>query len=162
MSVSEPEVFPFGPGVLTIGLTGTEIDVSCLVNNCVITPSKNETDPTTKLCGDIKRGAVTYDWSMAGNMDTDIGDAAGFFALTHEHAGEELDYTYTPNSDAGTTASGVLVVDPLEFGGTDAGETMTSDFEFTVTAAPEFAYGGVVAAAAPASRRATAETDTAA
>jgi hypothetical protein len=140
MTVTEPETFPLGPGTLNIGLTGTEIDVSCLVNNAVISADKNQGDSTTKLCGTVKVGAVTYDYSLSGNMDTDVADAAGFFALSQQQAGKELAYSFTPSTDAGTEAVGTLIVDPLDFGGDTTGETMTSDFEFSLVGAPTYTF----------------------
>jgi hypothetical protein len=140
MTVTEPETWPLGPGTLHIGVTGTPIDVSCLVNNAVISAGKNQADSTTKLCGTVKAGAVTYDYSIAGNMDTDVADDAGFFALSQTSAGQELDYTFTPSTDAGTMAAGTLIIDPLDFGGDTTGETMTSDFEFSLVGAPNYTY----------------------
>lgn len=149
MSVSpEPDTFPLGPGTLSIGATGTPIDISCLVNNAVISADKSQGDSTTKLCGTVKPGAVTYEYSLAGNMDTDIADDAGFFALSQLSAGEELDYTFEPSTEAGTSAAGTLIVDPLDFGGDTSGETMTSDFEFSLVGAPTYTFPGVVTAAA--------------
>lgn len=142
MSVTPPEAptFPLGPGELKIGATGTEIDVSCLVNNATIAAEKEEGDSTTKLCGTVRPGAVTYTYTLAGNMDTDVAEASGFFALSQSAPGTEQSFTYTPNTDAGTTATGSLVIDPLDFGGDTTGETMTSDFEFTVVGKPEYTY----------------------
>jgi hypothetical protein len=138
----EPETFPLGPGTLSIGLTATPIDISCAVNNVVISADKNQGDSTTKLCGTVKPGAVSYDYSMSGNLDTDISDPDGFFALSQAQAGQQLDYTFTPSTDAGTVAAGKLIVDPLDFGGDTAGETMTSDFEFALVGQPTYTYGG--------------------
>jgi len=137
------------------------VDVSCLVNNAVIAASKNQGDSTTKLCGTVKPGAVSYDYTLGGNMDTDLADAAGFFALSQEQAGKELDYVFEPNTEAGTTATGTLIVDPLNFGGDTAGETMTSDFEFALLGQPTYAYGpgGAVRAASSGKR---SKSDTAA
>jgi hypothetical protein len=132
-----------GPGVLTIGETGTAIDVSCLVNNASITSEKDEADSTTKLCGDTRAGAVTYTFTLSGNMDTDIADAAGLFALSQSAAGSEQSFTFTPSTDAGTTATGMLVLDPLDFGADEMGADLTSDFEFTVVGKPTYAYGPV-------------------
>jgi hypothetical protein len=122
-------------------MTGTEIDVSCLVNNAAIAADKNQGDSTTKLCGTVKVGAVTYEYTLSGNMDTDLGDAAGFFALSQSMAGKELSYTFTPSTDAGTVAAGTLIVDPLAFGGDTTGETMTSDFEFALAGPPTYTFG---------------------
>jgi hypothetical protein len=148
MSVTPGETFPLGPGTLTIGQTGTPIDISCLVNNAVIAADKSQGDSTTKLCGTVKPGAVTYEYTLAGNMDTDVAEAAGFFALSQTQAGKELDYTFTPNTEAGTEATGTLIVDPLDFGGDTSGETMTSDFEFSLVGPPTYDIGGVVVVAA--------------
>jgi hypothetical protein len=142
------ETFPLGAGELTIGATASPIDVSCLVNNAVIAASKDQGDSETKLCGTVKVPKPTYEYELSGNMDTDIGDPSGFFALSQANPGEEYDFSFTPNTDAGTAATGTLIVDPLDFGGDTNGETMKSDFAFTVIGTPVYTYGGVVAASA--------------
>jgi len=142
------DTFPLGPGVLTIGQTGTPIDASCLVNNATISMSKDEGDSTTKLCGTVRPGAVTYTFSLSGNVDTDIDDPAGLFALSQQAAGTEQPFEFTPNTDAGTKAAGTLVIDPLDFGGDTMGETMTSDFEFSIVGTPVYTIGGAQVAAA--------------
>jgi hypothetical protein len=146
MSVGVGETFNLGPGVLEIGATGTEVDVSCLVNNAVIAASKDEGDSTTKLCGTVKPGAVTYTYSLGGNTDTDVADPAGLFALSQSAPGSEQSFIFTPNDEAGTTATGKLVIDPLDFGGDTTGETMTSDFEFTIVGKPVYTFGAGAAA----------------
>jgi hypothetical protein len=135
-----------GPGLLKIGTTGTEIDVSCLVNNAVIAADKDEGDATTKLCGDVRPGSVTYTYALSGNMDTDIADAAGFFAMSQDAPGSQQSFTFTPSTEAGTTASGTLTIDPLDFGADETGADLTSDFEFTIVGTPDYAYGGVALA----------------
>ena len=137
----EPPVWNLGPGELKIGQTGTEQDVSCLVNNAVISADKEQGDSTTKLCGTVRPGSVTYTYTLSGNMDTDIAESAGFFALSQSEAGNRLAYEFTPSTDAGTSAAGELIIDPLDFGGDTTGETMTSDFEFALVAAPTYTYG---------------------
>lgn len=129
-----------GPGTLQIGATGTEIDVSCLVNNALISAEKDESDATTKLCGDVRAGTVTYTYSLSGNMDTDVADPAGFFALSQAEPGSQQDFTFTPNTAAGTSAAGTLVIDPLDFGADESGADLTSDFEFTIVGAPTYTY----------------------
>lgn len=154
------EPFLLGPGELMIGATGTEIDISCLVNNAVISADKEQGDSTTKLCGTVKPGSVKYTYTLGGNMDTDIAEAAGFFALSQAQAGTQQHYTFTPSTDAGTSATGDLVIDPLDFGGDTTGETMTSDFEFALVDAPTYTFGGVTTASAPSgSTSKTADSD---
>lgn len=134
--------FPLGPGILHIGTAGSEIDVSCLVNNAVISAAKNQDDNVTKLCGTVVPGAVTYDFTLAGNIDIDIAEATGFFALSQAEPGAKVHYTFTPNTDAGTSAAGDLILDPLDFGGSDTTQTMAADFEFSLYGQPTYTYGG--------------------
>lgn len=142
------DVYNLGPGTLEIGSVGTEIDVSCLVNNAVIAAEKDEGDSTTKLCGTVRPGAVTYTYALSGNTDTDISDSAGLFALSQAEPGSEQNFVFTPNTDAGTTATGTLIIDPLDFGGDESGQPMTSDFEFTLVGKPTYTYGAPAAAGA--------------
>lgn len=135
-----------GPGVLKIGATGTEIDVSCLLNNGTISSEKDEQDSTTKLCGDVRAGGVTYSYTLAGNVDTDVGDAAGLFAMSQDQAGSEQSFTFTPSTEVGTSAAGTLVIDPLDFGADEMGADLTSDFEFRIIGTPVYTYGGGAAA----------------
>ena len=135
-----------GPGTLKIGATGTEIDVSCLINNATLAATKDQGDSQTKLCGTVKAGAVNYTYALSGNIDTDVGLSTGFFAMTQANPGSEQDFTFTPHdpdgtgTGTGTTASGTLVIDPLDFGGDTMGETMAADFEFSLVGAPTYVY----------------------
>lgn len=141
------DTFPLGPGSLTIGATGTPIDVSCLVNNAVLSSDKDQGDDVTKLCGTVVPGSVAYTFTLAGNIDVDITDTAGLFALSHSAPGSQQDFVFTPNDDAGTSATGKLVLDPLDLGGDETGTTMTSDFEFACVGKPVVTIGtGVVGA----------------
>lgn len=130
-----------GPGVLKIGATGSEIDASCLVNNAKITVDKSEDDARVMLCGTSKPGKVTYTYALEGNVDTDIDAADGLFALCADNPGTQQAFTFTPNTDVGTTATGTLVIDPLEFGADANGDPLQSDFTFTIVGKPTYAYG---------------------
>lgn len=140
MTTPVDEVFNLGPGLLKIGATGTLIDVSCLVNNAVISAEKDQGDDTTKLCGTVRPGSVTYSYTLSGNVDTDITNSSGLFALSQAEPGSQQDYEFTPNTEAGTKAVGKLVIDPLDFGGDEMGATMASDFEFALVGAPTYTY----------------------
>jgi hypothetical protein len=135
-------VATLGPGTLTIGATGSEIDVSCLVNNLVIVMSKDVTDPTTKLCGTVRAGKTTYTYELDGNLDTDIGTDSGLFALTQTAPGSEQDFVFTPSTEAGTSAAGKVVIDPMDFGTTDDyGSNLTSDIAWAIVGVPTYTYG---------------------
>jgi hypothetical protein len=131
-----------GPGTLEIGTIGTEIDVSCLVNSCRITADKDEGDSVTKLCGTQVPGAVTYNAKLTGNIDADTeAGAAGLFALSWASPGSQQSFLFTPNTAEGTSAAGTLVIDPLDFGADEFGETLASDFEFSIVGDVTFTYG---------------------
>jgi hypothetical protein len=130
-----------GPGTFKVGATGSSIDASCLVNNITITHDKNETDSTTKLCGDVRPGTTTYTFKITGNVDTDIADDAGLFALSQSAKGTQQDFEFTPETSAVTKAAGKLVIDPLDFGAGDMGADLTSDFEWTIIGDPLYTYG---------------------
>lgn len=135
-----------GPGTLTIGATGAEIDVSCDLNNAVITMSKTTGTEVTKLCGDVRPGAVTYAYVLNGTIaqDLDLG-ADGLFGLSQSAPGSEQPFEYTPNTAQGTSAAGTLVLDPLDFGSTGAyGDELTSGFSFALVGQPTYTYPPVV------------------
>lgn len=143
-----------GPGILTLSVTNpaTELDLSCLVNNVRITAAKNQDDPKTKLCGTVTPGKITYDYSLTGNLDVDSNEADGVFAYSQAHAGEQVNFTFVPSTAAATVAqaSGVLTIDPLDFGADEYGAAMDSDFEFSIVGKPTYTYAAPPAPGAAA------------
>jgi hypothetical protein len=136
----------FGPGVLKIGATGTEIDASCLVNGLTITSDVNSDDDVTKLCGTVVPGKRTYTFTMSGNLDTDQdAGATGLFALSQLSKGTEQDFTFTPNTDEGTVVAGTLIIDPMDFGADEYGTVMASDIEWALVGDPTYTWGTGVA-----------------
>ena len=130
MSTTTDGTGTLGPGVLTIGATGTEIDVSCLVNNAAIVPDISEGDSKTMLCGTSKRAADTITWALSGNVDVDAGLSSGFFALTWNNIGGVVPFTFTPSTAVGTSVKGNLKLAPLQLGADNYGDFLNSDFEF--------------------------------
>ena len=135
----------FGPGTLNIGATGSEIEVSCLINSARITMTKDQGDSQTKLCGTVKPGSTSYTYQFTGNIDIDPETgSAGLFALSQDAAGTEQDFVFIPNSDDGTSATGKFIIDPLDFGADAFGDIMNSDFTWSCIDKPTYAYGTVV------------------
>lgn len=144
----DDSVNKFGPGILKIGETGTEIDVSCQVNHLVLTQAPNRGDSKVMLCGTTKAGSVKYDKTLEGNLDLDLeAGAAGLFYLSQTYPGSEQQFTFTPNTTGGDTATGTLILDPMDFGSGDAyGAIMGSDVSWIVTDVAITPGGGAVAA----------------
>lgn len=132
----------FGPGVLKIGATGSAIEASCLVNSLKISGSPDRGDSKTMLCGTVKAGSVRYDYEMSGNLDLDLNAGAdGLFALSQAAPGSTQPFEFTPNEIGGTTATGSLILDPMDFGGDEYGEIMNSDVTWTLVGQPTYDYG---------------------
>lgn len=122
-----------GPGSLKIGATGAAIDVSCLVNNAVITTDVSRDDAVWHLCGTSTPGKTTFEHSLTGNLDIDPTEATGLFALSWADPGSEQAFSFTPNTEEGTSASGTIVLTPLDFGADEYGKTLNSDFEWLIS-----------------------------
>jgi hypothetical protein len=133
----------FGPGTLSIGATGSEIDIECLINGARIAMSKDEGDSTTKLCGTVKPGKLTYTYALSGNIDVDSSDPAGIFALSQMSPGTQQPFIFTPSTAGETSAAGTLIIDPLDFGADEFGVDMTSDFEFSLIGPPVYTFPAV-------------------
>lgn len=139
----------FGPGELKIGATGSEIDAACFVNSFTIAMTKDQAEDTTKLCGNVVPGAITYTYAASGNLDIDSDDPDGLFALSQANPGAQVPFTFTPNTDAGTSVAGTLILDPMDFGGDTYGADMTSDVEWALVGEPTYTFP----AAAPGTSR---------
>lgn len=133
-------VAKFGPGTLSIGAVGAEVDVSCLINGARITGSPDKADDTRKLCGATRVGATSFTYELTGNIDVDLADEAGIFALSQSAAGTEQDFTFTPNTEAATSAAGKLVIGPLDFGADEYGADLASDFTWSIVGAPAYTF----------------------
>jgi hypothetical protein len=154
----------FGPGELTIGAVASSVDASCLVNSLRIVASVDAADDVTKLCGTVKPGARTYTWEMTGNLDIDDdAGVAGLFDLSQTAYGTEQPFTFTPNTEGGTIATGVLIINPMDFGADEYGAVLDSDVTWSLVGPPTYTYaaGGAAVAAdeAPATSRKRAKAD---
>jgi len=150
--ITPTTVAKLGPGTLTIGSVGAEVDISCLLNGGRVTSSKDQADSTTKLCGSKRTGAISYAFELSGNTDTDPGDPDGILSLSHSAKGTEQPFTFTPNTDAGLTVTGTIVLDPLDIGADAYGDDLTSDFAFAIVGDPILTFtppaGGATTASA--------------
>ena len=136
-----------GPGVLSIGEVGSELDVSCYLNNAQIEWSDSKTDDTTKLCGAVRAGVTTFTASLTGNIDIDAGNDSGLFALSWNEKGSQQPFTFTPSTELGTTATGVLTIKPLTFGAAAYGDDLTSDIAWDIVGDPTLSFDGAGAVA---------------
>lgn len=130
----------FGPGTLEIGEVGTSVDISCQVITCQVEWDKDKDDDVLVLCGETVAGSTIYTASLTGEMFTDVADAAGILATSWTNKGETVPFTFTPNTEAGTSCAGSLVLDPLVFGSDEPKANMTSDFTWSCVGEPVLTF----------------------
>ena len=122
-------------GVLTLGTT--PVDMSCQVTNARINSSYDDDgDAVETLCGDqISAGRKLAGRALAGTFIQDWTAADSITDYCFDHDLEEVAFEYTPNA-TGPTLSGTIRVEvPAETYGGDVNMRITSDFEWTLTAA---------------------------
>jgi hypothetical protein len=140
------ETTPLGPGSLTITPpAGTALDLSCQVESGVVHVDKSKSDDVVMLCGDVRVGPTTYSSTLTVTIAQDLGNPDGVVFFSWDHRGEVCGFVYTPNTDAGATVTGDLVMDPLDVGGDTGGEDMTSDATWDCVGIPDLAPGTVTA-----------------
>ena len=125
-----------GPGTVSIGETGTEIDFSCQVTAAHVDWTEDAEDSVTVLCGESVPGSRTYESVFAGTLLQDLGATEGIVEFTWTHKGEQVPFKFVPSTAAGKQVTGELILTPLTVGGDEAGANMTSDFEFPIVGDP--------------------------
>ncbi len=126
-----------GPGTVKVGETGTEVDFSCQVTAAHVDWEVDEGDEVTVLCGEIVPGARSYTAMFAGTLLQDL-DAGGIVDYSWAHKGEQLPFIFVPiDTPTGIEVSGTIILTPLSVGGDEAGQNMTSDFEWPCVGDPD-------------------------
>jgi len=134
-----------GPGTLTLGPTGTPLDVSCQLVSATVEWDSSKDDDETTLCGDVVAGDLTFTATLSGTFFQDLGLATGVVAYTWDNKGAEVEFTYTPNTAAGGSVAGIVTIKPLTIGGDEPKAKMRSDFTWDCVGEPVFTPGtGVV------------------
>jgi len=140
-----------GPGTFTFGETATPIDASCQLSSAVLSWEKDADDDIRTLCGDTVAGAVTYAASLSGTLLQDIANEAGIVFYTWQNKGKAVPFEFVPNTEAGATVTGTIVIDPLDVGSDDEyGSVMESDFEWACVGEPVLTAGAPLPLAADA------------
>lgn len=128
------KVFKLGPGTLNLGEVGSPLEISCQLTNAVLTPDKDTEESVTVLCGDTIPGASTYQWKLTGTALADL-TAGGIVDYTWTNQNTIVTFTFVPNTAAGASFTGELILDPLAVGG-DSGKNMSADFEWDCVGSP--------------------------
>ena len=140
-----------GPGLLTVGTPGSEF--STQVSALTLTPSFDTTDGTPTLAVPDPPAESSTKYTLDGSAINDFTSATGLSRYAYDHDGEELAFVWTPNTDAGTTCTGTVVVQAFPMGGKVA-EQLVTDFSWPCVGKPVFAGDLPLADEARAGRKA--------
>jgi hypothetical protein len=126
-----------GPGTLSVGSTGTEVDFTCQVTAARVEWSADAEDAVQVLCGDEVPGARTYSATLTATIFNDLGTTAGIVEFSWTNKGTTYPFVFQPSQTTGVKqVTGNLIVDPISVGGDEVGQNMTSDFEWAIVGDP--------------------------
>jgi hypothetical protein len=123
-----------GPGHLSIGSAGSTIDMTSYVTKMTVSWKKNSSDSKKTLSGASIGGGATYTAQLSATVYQDPGDVGGMIDFTWAHKGDELPFSFVPTS-GGRGVAGIVVVDPLDFGG-EVGAKNTADLAWDCVGEP--------------------------
>ena len=125
---------------MSIGEVGTPIDFTCQVTAAHVDWNVDAGDDTPVLCGETVPGERTYSSRVRRDPVPGFGPrVGGIVDYSWAHKGEEVPFTFVPNTVAAQQVTGTLILDPLTVGGDEAGANMTSDFEWAIVGDPVLA-----------------------
>ena len=132
------KIVKLGPGLLSVGATGTPVDFTCQVTAARVEWAVDEGDTATVLCGEVVPGARTYTASLTATIFSDIGltPGPGIVEYSWTNKGTQQPFKFTPNTVAAKMVAGTVIVDPISVGGDEAGANMASDFEWAIVGTP--------------------------
>ena len=127
------KVRTLGPGSLKIGDTGSEQDFSADVTNTALEPSTDNF-----LDGHTEGGSQTESWTLTGNVKEDFS-MTGLQVWCNRHSGEELPFTFIPNTSGTVQWKGKVTIASIQIGG-DVKSKNANDFSFAATGVTPSAY----------------------
>lgn len=136
MAIKRP-IPALGPGSLIFGEVGVDqLDISCQVTAAKVTFDSDKEDDVPTLCGGTIVGAKNYTAKLGFTAAQDL-EEDGMIDWSWKHAGEEVPFTFIPLEGSAATVAGVVVIDPIEFGG-DVKKRNLSEAEFDLVGLPTF------------------------
>lgn len=123
-----------GPGTLSFGESGTLKQFAAHTTATSLVPSYSDGDVLDLLDGSQEREADEETWAIEGTIRQQLEiEALEDWCL--EHAGEDMPFTFTPNTDVAKSYTGTCTVRAINIGG-DVKTKNTSDFSFPLNGRP--------------------------
>lgn len=123
-----------GPGLLTIGETGTPKEFGAQVSELSLAPEYDSDDPISVLSGDEYAGDETEAWTLTITLYQDY-TANSLDLWLFDNAGSELPFTFVPSKDGVLQAKGTVKVRAGSIGG-EVKKRNTSEVELPVVGRP--------------------------
>lgn len=127
-----------GPGTLTLG--SGPLDVSAQVTACVVEPAENieSSDAIAVLSGEElpAEDTTSLTFTLKATLLQDLA-AAGVVDFSWVNAGDEVAFTFVPNTVVDRQVQGTVRVVPITIGG-PVKERATSDISWVIIGTPDF------------------------
>lgn len=122
---------PFGPGTVTVGATGTELDFSGEVLGGKVTHTYEDSgEARTMLNGDVRPASKNRTDGLTFNLENDL-TSAGLYAWLITNDLTEQDFAYTPNTPGAASWAGTIQVTlPADIGADEYGTPIISSVEW--------------------------------
>jgi hypothetical protein len=143
-----------GPGLLLLGAApGTEYGMQ--VSALALTPATDSTDGTPTLAVPEPAPEIHTTYTIDGTAINDFTNPTGLQRYAYDNDGTEVDFVFTPDSDAATptTLTGKVVISAFPMGG-NVSEQLTTDFSWGCVGKPVWAGGVLLEAQEAGSRKA--------
>lgn len=134
--------YKLGPGTFELGVG--PLAVAAQVTSMRVVPAEEVKtfDAVPVLSGDELPAEedASVRFTLEGTFLQDIA-VAGVVDYTWSHSGEEVPFSYTPNTVAAGNVDGVVRVVPLVIGGDEVKARPASDFTWRIIGTPDFTPG---------------------
>jgi hypothetical protein len=128
--------YVMGPGLFSLGAGPLAVEAQVASLTVTDTEKVKTTDPEPMLSGDelTTPDVVTMEWKLAGKIVQDLA-AAGVVTYTWTNTGDEVAFSFTPNTVTDRKVTGIVRLVPLAIGG-DPKTRPKSDFTWVIIGTP--------------------------
>lgn len=130
-----PTATVIGAGTLTLGEISSITAMDHQVTSVVLKPSAKQSESRRVLSGGEIAGDREESFKLEGKIVQDFGNPESLTEWLFNHRGEEMSFTFTPNSAKKKTVKGRLIVEAIDIGG-DVNSKPESPFSFALVGPP--------------------------
>lgn len=129
------ELQKLGPGLLTIGETGSPQEFGAMTTKTELEPEYDKDDDVSVLSGEDYGGDETEKWTLKFDLLQDY-TAESLNYWLYQNAGKTLPFTFVPNKEGALQAKGKVRIRASKLGG-EVKKTNSSELELPVVGRPD-------------------------